>query len=99
MNGGAYHLRAGAAARCWKRMPAGCAKGLQETGEPREWFRDPLGDPSAAGCNQRTATFNSYCEKGDAESHWGLRPSQCWKRMPTGCNQHAAAAFLLQRGG
>jgi len=67
------YLPTQAKAKCWVRMPTGCARGLSETSTPLLWFVDPH-SPDSAKCTSRLNAFNGHCKRSDATSQWGSQP-------------------------
>jgi len=82
---------ASASDKCWRKMPTGCDRTLGESGSNGNglvWFVDPHSS-NEAGCDQRENAFNGYCDRTDAETHYGASaPTDvCWRKMPTGCDK------------
>lgn len=62
---------------CWFRMPTGCAKTLAETDIPGDWANHWFVDRASfkqSYCEGavRRHEFDTYCERGDAESRWAV---------------------------
>ena len=78
---------------CWMRMPSGCDRTLSETEFPQTYFRFVAANE--AECFEGTPLFNDQCNRADAVSIWGTRPTDPTTLIPCGDNAESPSNSMM----